>query len=83
MKGVLFLVLLAGCAAPPPVYKPVTVDMPVVTPCKTAPVTPPDFALNHTTVADNLFIKTRAALVELDQRKAYEAALQAQVTACQ
>ena len=41
------LVTLAGCADPLPVYKPVTVDIPVSLPCRAIPVTPPDFALSH------------------------------------
>ncbi|MDE1901616.1 MAG: hypothetical protein KGI37_08240 [Alphaproteobacteria bacterium] len=74
--------MLAGCATPQPVYKPVPVDMPVSVPCAAPPVPPPDFALSHAAPRDDVFVKTRAALAELDERKAYEAALRARMDAC-
>jgi ABC-type nitrate/sulfonate/bicarbonate transport system substrate-binding protein len=79
----LALLLLAACAPQPPVFKPVTVDMPVAVPCRTAPVAKPDFALAQVAATDGLFDKARAALVELDQRKAYEAELESQLSICQ
>ena len=75
--------LLAGCAEPQPVFKPVTVEVPVATPCKAPDIPKPDFALAHVTPTDGLFNKVKASLVEIDQRKAYEAPLVAAAGACE
>ncbi len=83
MKRMMLCFMLSACAAPPPVLEPVDVDMPVVVACRTAPVEKPDFALLHITGDQNLAEKTKAALIELDQRKSYEAALQSQIALCQ
>ena len=77
------LFLLAACAGQQPVFRPVTVDVPVGVPCKAAPVPKPDFPLSHVAVTGSLFEKVKAALVELDRRKAYEARLKARLSACQ
>lgn len=82
MKFVCVFLVLAGCAAPQTVLQPVTVDVPVALPCALAPVTKPDFALAAFSPDDGLIAKTRAALVELLQRRAYEAELEAQIEAC-
>jgi len=83
MKKTIWLFLLTACAPAPPVFKPVTVDIPVATPCRAAPVDRPDFALAHIAATDDIAAKTKAALVELDQRKAYEAQLSSQLSLCQ
>ncbi|MDR3425307.1 MAG: hypothetical protein P4M13_09615 [Alphaproteobacteria bacterium] len=83
MKRVLVFLALAACAPAVPVFKPVTVEVPVVSPCHTATVTPPDFALSHVAKTDDVYAKTRAALVELDQRKAYEAEMAAEIKGCE
>ena len=77
------VLLLASCAAPQTVFRPVSVEVPVATPCKAAAVATPDYALAHVAATDSLFDKARAALVEIDQRKAYETALESQLTLCQ
>ena len=82
MKALLILLLLSACAAPPPVFKPVDVDMPVPIRCAVAMPTEPDFALGHTAPSDDVFTKTKAALIELDQRKAFEAELESQLALC-
>jgi hypothetical protein len=74
---------LASCAEPQPIFKPVEVDIPVVVPCRVAAVPKPDFALAQVTVRDELFFKTKSALIELDQRKAYEAELESRLILCQ
>ena len=78
----LLALTLSACATPPPVMVPVVVDEPVVVPCHAVPVARPDFALRHRTTSDTLFDKTRAALIEIDQHRAYEAQLEAQMRAC-
>ncbi|MDE1901537.1 MAG: hypothetical protein KGI37_07835 [Alphaproteobacteria bacterium] len=80
--GVAVLFGLCACAAPQPVLKPMEVDVPVSVPCKVTAPQRPDFALAHATPAQTIFEKVRAALVELDQRKAYEAQLESKITAC-
>ena len=83
MKAILCaMLMLAACADQQPILKPVEVDIPISVPCKTAPVIAPDFALAKATVQQSLFDKLKAAIVELDQRKAYEARLNAEVDAC-
>ena len=78
----LFLPLTA-CAAPQPVFKPVTVDMPIAVPCKTVMPPAPASPLQNLTPQAPLFDKTRAALVEIDARKNYEAQLRAALQSCQ
>jgi hypothetical protein len=46
------------------------------------PVAKPDFALSHVSINDDVAQKTKAALVELDQRRAYEAEMEARVEGC-
>jgi hypothetical protein len=83
MKRALFLLILASCTTEVPVFRPVNVEVPVAAPCRTTPVTKPDFALSHISKTDDLTEKTRAALMELDQRRAYETEIEAEVAACQ
>jgi hypothetical protein len=82
MKRTLILLVLATCAPSPPVFKPVSVDVPIAIPCRMIPVAKPDFALSHVTTADDIAQKTKAALIELNQRRGYETELEAHVTAC-
>jgi len=62
---------------------PVTVEVPVAVPCRIASVEKPDFAFGHVSVDDNLAEKARGALIELHQRRAYEALLEARAAACE
>ncbi|MGB9154221.1 MAG: hypothetical protein WCD70_14165 [Alphaproteobacteria bacterium] len=82
MKRLLIFLMLAACAPSPPVFKPVPVEIPVAEACTARPVAKPDFALSHIAASDNLFIKAKAALTEIDQRRAYEAALESQLSIC-
>lgn len=75
--------LLAACAAPEPVFKPVTVDVPVAAPCRTPPIKQPSSPLQLVAAAAPLFDKVKAALIEIDLRKAYETRLEAALHACQ
>jgi hypothetical protein len=74
--------LLTACTTLPPEFKPVPVDVPVTMPCPAPTVTPPPASLDHTKIDASLFDKVRAALIELDERKAYEAQLTAALAAC-
>ena len=78
---IILLALLTGCAGEP-IFTPVEVAVPVTTPCHAPTVTPPDFPLQHVAATASLFVKTRAALAELDLRQAYEAELRAAAEAC-
>ena len=77
------LTLLAACAAPPPAFRPVAVDMPVAVPCKTPPLQQPDETLRQVAPQAPLFDKIKAALIELDNRKAYETQMEAALAACE
>jgi hypothetical protein len=82
MRYLLVLLALAACAPATPVLKPVAVDIPIAVPCPMATVAQPDFALSHVAQTDDAYVKTKAALIELDQRKAYEAELEERLGAC-
>jgi hypothetical protein len=84
MRNALFatLLLLSACAAPEPVFKPVSVEVPVAVPCKAPAVPKPASALRQAVLTAPLFDKVKAALVEIDVRKAYEARLEAALAAC-
>jgi hypothetical protein len=86
MKYLLFVALLAvtlaSCAPQPPVFKPVPVEIPVAESYSATLPQKPDFALRHITASDDLFLKSRAALEEISQRRAYEAELESQLSIC-
>jgi hypothetical protein len=77
------LTLLAACNTPPPVLRPVAVDMPVAVPCKAPAIQRPDEPLLHVAPQASLFDKVKAALVEIDIRKAYETQMEAAMAACE
>ena len=64
-------------------FKSVVVDMPVSVPCSGVTIAKPDFAFQHVATSDDVLSKTKAALEELDQRKAYEAELEARQAGCE
>ena len=84
MKRVILplLAVLAACAPPPPVFKPVTVEVPVATPCRAPDIAAPASPLATTKADASLFDKVKAALIEIDLRRAYETQLQAALDAC-
>lgn len=82
MKRALVVLLLSACAPLRQVYRPVEVHVPVGQPCVKQAVEKPDFATAHISASDDVAIKTRAVLIELNQRKAYEAELEAQAEGC-
>jgi hypothetical protein len=75
--------LLASCADSQPIFRPVEVDVPIAAPCRVVAPAKPDFALAQTAASDDIFAKTKNALIELDQRKAYEAEIESHLVLCQ
>lgn len=74
---------LAGCASAPPVVRTERVEVPVPVPCVVARIERPAWALDELPDGAGLYLQVRAALVEIEQRRAYEAALEAAMAACQ
>lgn len=75
--------ILAGCGAQSrAVVRTETVEVPVSVPCRTAEVVRPAWALDALPTGASDYEWVRAALVELEQRRAYEARLEAAVAAC-
>lgn len=75
------IALMAGCASAPP--RTVEVRVPVSVPCKAPAVEAPDWSLNHVAPGAGLFAQVQAMIAELEQRRAYEAELEAAARACQ
>lgn len=74
--------LLVACASPEPVVTAVPVSVPVVAACKVAaPERPVSFVAGLSREA-TLFEQVRAALGEIEARRAYEAEQEAAVMAC-
>ena len=76
--------LLTGCAGVPPqvITQTKTVEVPVAVPCKVDAVPRPAWALDQVDPSADVYAKGRAALVEIDQRAAYEIMLESAVAAC-
>ena len=82
--ALLGLLFLAACAAPQPIYKPVTVEVPVTVPCvPAAAISHPVWPTSGVKPNDALFTQARAALAELELRNSYEVKLEAAIKACQ
>ena len=79
---VITLLALAACSTPEIVYKSVSTDIPVSTPCHAPVVTHPEWATSSISKADTLFAQVRALLVTENQRQSYEAKLEAANKAC-
>lgn len=83
MKKVLFcLWLLTGCSSQP-LYKPVTVDVPVFVPCQIPVVTHPVWPTQDLTEKSTLQDQIKALLAENELRQGYEAQLEASMKFCQ
>jgi hypothetical protein len=80
--SLLFLAWLAACEGAP-VYEPVEVSVPVSVPCEAPMVPKPAWKLQNTSLDAPFFETVKATLIELDQRKAYEARLEAAIKACE
>ena len=77
------LLLLTGCCIP---KAPIVVDhkVMVTVPCKTILPARPVMPLTDTgKVEDDIFVKSKKALAEIDIRKGYEAQLEAAARSCQ
>lgn len=79
----LLAAVLAGCATENTIVRTVEVKVPVPVPCRIEPIERPAFAFDAVTPAYGLYEKGRALLAEREQRIAYEARLEAAITACQ
>lgn len=84
IQGLFTAVLLAGCAAPAPqvVTRTETVPVPVPVPCRTPQIDRPTWPLDVLPTDANDYEWTRAALVEIEMRRAYEARLEGAVAGC-
>jgi len=75
------LMALAGCAAKP-VYRPVTIDVPVPVPCRAPEVARPAWPTQSLSAGSGLLDQVRALLAENELRQGYEARLEAALQAC-
>lgn len=74
---------LAGCATEPKtITRTVEVKIPVPVPCDAPDVPRPAYALDAADPSQSIYVKGRAALVELEQRQAREVRLEAALEAC-
>jgi len=82
--SVLALLVLAGCAAPATqvVTRTVTVEVPVGVPCRAPQIERPVWPLDVLPTDANDYEWARAALAEIETRKAYEARLEGAVSGC-
>lgn len=84
LGGLTALAMLAGCASTPEVITQTrTVEIPVGVPCRVPVIERPAWALDQVDPAADVYTKGQAALVELEQRRAYEEKQQAAIAACQ
>lgn len=76
---------LAACADMPVIgqVKMIRAEVQVPIPCKAEAVTEPEWPLDKVSIDANEFVKGQAALVEVERRREYEAALKGAVKACQ
>lgn len=79
----LAIAALTGCQCPTKIQY-VDRNILVTIPCKTPSIDKPVMPLTDTgAISDDVFTKTKKAVSELDQRRAYEEKLEAAVKACQ
>lgn len=79
----LSLFLAACCPKPLIIKEPIEVKIPVPVPCQVDVPAKPVWQLDYPDVRQaGLFVKGNSALVELEQRRRYEAELEAALTAC-
>ncbi|WVR18285.1 hypothetical protein y223_00005 [Bordetella phage PY223] len=88
MRRAACLALLAaavsGCASNAPVVvRTERVEVPVSVPCRTPDIDRPAWALDALPKGADLFQRVRAMAVEIEQRRAYIARLEAAVKSCQ
>jgi hypothetical protein len=83
----LLLVILAGvsgCQAQPvkPIVQTITVPKPVPVPCKVQPIERPAWETERANPSDPVLV-SRAIRAELEQRRGYEAQLEAAAKSCE
>ena len=81
MKRVILCLLLSGCSAQP-IYKPVTVEVPVAVPCQPPVVTHPVWPTQSLSKQSALLEQVKAFLAENELRQGYEGQLEAALQAC-
>lgn len=79
---VALLAVMAGCAGAPVAVRTERVEVPVPVPCRTPEISRPVWALDALQKGAGLFQRVQAAFVEIEQRRAYEARLEAAVKSC-
>ncbi|MGD9662065.1 MAG: hypothetical protein AB7U63_12400 [Porticoccaceae bacterium] len=85
MKWLLWpwLIILAGCASTDPiVVRTERVEVPVQVPCRAPDIERPKWAIDALPAGAGVFARVKAMGVELEQRRAYEAHLEAAISAC-
>lgn len=83
--GLFGIILLTGCASPlpePVVTQTIEVQIPVEVPCWVKLPEKPIWELDRTPVTATIFELARAAVIELRQRQAFQAQLEAAAKAC-
>ena len=84
IAAALLAATITGCATEQAVVvRTVEVKVPVPVPCRIGHIERPNFAFDAVTPSNGLYEKGRALLAEREQRIAYEARLEAAITACQ
>lgn len=81
-SAALILSLLASCAMQEPIVTAVPVSVPLVAPCRVATPEVPAWPVSVLARDATLFEQVRAALGEIEARRAYESELEAAVKAC-
>lgn len=81
---ILGCLILAGCCTPtPPIHDIVERQVLVSVPCKVKMPSKPMMPFTESaTVNDDIFMKTKKALAEIDVRKGYEVLLEAAADSC-
>lgn len=77
------LLALAGCASKPQiVVRTERVEVPVQVPCRAPEIERPQWAVDALPDGAGVFARVKAMAVEIEQRRAYEARLEAAIGAC-
>jgi hypothetical protein len=79
----LILATIAGCASVP--AEPTQIqrsEVPIAIACKTETPTQPTYNIPHLKQSDNIFVKTKAILADIELHTAYEIELLAALTSC-
>lgn len=83
MRSIFLLLLLAGCAHPDPIYKPVPVDMPIEVTCKLQVIPKPEDPFDQLRSTDDIGRKVDVLLASRELHLGYEVRLEGASKACQ